>query len=151
ITVKHRSISGKIESSLSQSMANAGAGAALIRKLANLYQWEIDFLRLKKGDKFKIIYDENYIKDSVYAGIAHIDAAEFIHYDKPYYAFHYGSDDDSGAPKFYDEEAKTLQNFFLKAPVKYTRISSRYTKRRYHPVQHRWKAHLGTDYAAPTG
>lgn len=151
VTIKKRSISGIINSSLSASMSEAGANISLIHELANLYQWKIDFFHIQKGDKFKVIYNEKYINDSVYAGIAHIDAAQFINYGQSYYAFRYGKDSITKFPKYYDEKAKSLQNFFLKAPVKFTRISSRYTKRRFHPVQHRWKSHLGTDYAAPTG
>src|SRR5699024_6067850 len=132
------------------ALYEAGAHPNLIHKLAALYQWKIDFFRLKKGDEFKVIYNKKYINDSIFAGIAEIDAAEFTHADQPYYAFRYTKDEEEKS-NFYDEEAKSLQNFFLKAPVEYTRISSRYTKNRYHPVQKRMKAHLGTDYAAPTG
>src|SRR5699024_8804939 len=131
VTIKQRSISGYITSSLSEAMLEAHASPALIHALAGLYQWKIDFFRIQKGARFKVIFNEKYINDSIYAGIDKIDAAEFVHYEQPYYAFRFGEDDDSGYAKFYDEKAKTLQNFFLKAPVKYTRISSRYTKRRY--------------------
>lgn len=151
VTTRRKTISGVINSSLSQSMSKAGAGLSLINGLANIFQWKIDLFHIQKGDKFKVIFNVNYINDSIYAGIENIDAAEFTHYNEPYYAFRYGKDSVSGFSKFYDDEASSLQNFFLKAPVKFTRISSRYTKRRFHPVQHRWKSHLGTDYAAPTG
>lgn len=150
VTIKRRSISGVINSSLSQAMDDAGSNIALIHKLVNIYQWKIDFFRLQKGDKFKVIFNEKYIQDSIYAGIDDVIAAEFMHYDEPYYAFEYGQDS-IGFPKYYNEKAESLQNFFLMAPVDYTRISSRYSLRRFHPVQKRWKAHLGTDYAAPTG
>src|SRR5699024_10388319 len=118
--------------------------------LARIYQWKIDFFHLNKGDKFKIIYSKKYINDSIYAGIGDIKAAEFIHDGEPYYAFYFGKDS-VGLKKYYDDSAKSLQSFFLKAPVDFTRISSHYTKRRYHPILHRWMSHLGTDYAAPTG
>lgn len=150
VTFKRKSIAGSINSSLSKAMDDAGASIALIHELSSLYQWKIDFFRLQKGDQFKVIYHERYVDDSIYAGVKNIEAAQFIHYDSPYYAFHYGKEEDN-SDKFYDEEAKTLQSFFLKAPVEYTRISSRYTLKRFHPVQKRWKGHLGTDYAAPTG
>lgn len=151
VTVKRRVVSGSINSSLSAAVSKAGLGVALTDELASLYQWKIDFFRIQKGDQFKIIFNEKYINDSIYAGIESIEAAEFIHYDEPYYAFRFGHDDKTGWAKFYDDEAESLQNFFLKAPVDFTRISSRYTRRRYHPVQKRWKAHKGTDYAAPRG
>lgn len=151
VTLKQKTISGKIKNSFAQALYEAGAHPNLIHELASLYQWKIDFFRLKKGDEFKVIYNKKYINDSIFAGIADIDAAEFTHADRPYYAFRYIKDEEEGNSNFYDEEAKSLQNFFLKAPVEYTRISSRYSKNRYHPVQKRMKSHLGTDYAAPTG
>lgn len=151
VTTKKRKIAGIINSSLSDAMDKSGAPPALISEIATLYQWKIDFFRIQKKDKFKVIYTEKYVDDTIYAGIDKIDAAEFTTQDEPNYAFRFGEDKESGYAKFYDEEAKSLQNFFLKAPVEYTRISSRYSPRRYHPVQKRWKEHLGTDYAAPSG
>lgn len=151
VTTKRKTISGTISSSLSHAMDEAGASAALIHELAALYQWKIDFFRLQKNDQFKVIFYEKYVDDSIYAGIDNIEAAQFNHHNSPYYAFYYGDDGEENSDKYYDDEANTLQSFFLKAPVEYTRISSRYSLRRYHPVQKRWKGHLGTDYAAPTG
>lgn len=151
VTIKKNIISGVITSSLSAAMDNEGLSILLADKLADIYQWKIDFFKIQKGDQFKIIYNEKYINDTVYAGLANIEAAVLTHYKNPYYAFEFGKDSLSGFAKFYDEEANSLQSFFLKAPLKYSRISSRYTKRRFHPVQKRWKAHKGTDYAAPTG
>ena len=151
VTVKRREVSGVIVSSLSESMEAQGLSNLLVYELSNIYQWSIDFFKLQKGDQFKMIYHEKYIDDTIFAGVEKVDAAIFKHSDKPFYAFNYLSDTISGKPSFYDEEAKALQSFFLKAPLNYSRISSRYTKRRFHPVQKRWKAHLGTDYAANYG
>lgn len=151
VSYKRKAISGIINSSLSEDMDKAGASIALVHELAAIYQWKIDFFRIQKGDQFKVIYNEKYINDTIYAGIENIEAAEFTHFDAPYYAFYFGKEEDTGTTKFYDDEAKSLQSFFLKAPVEYSRISSRYSLRRFHPVQKRWKGHLGTDYAAPTG
>ena len=151
VIIKKNIVSGVITSSLSAAMDNEGLSILLADKLADIYQWKIDFFKIQKGDQFKIIYNEKYINDTVYAGLANIEAAVLTHYKNPYYAFEFGKDSLSGFAKFYDEEANSLQSFFLKAPLKYSRISSRYTKRRFHPVQKRWKAHKGTDYAAPTG
>lgn len=151
VSIKRRAVSGIINSSLYIAMEEAGATPALIQELSALYQWKIDFFRIQKGDKFKVIYNEKYINDTTYVGIENIEAAEFTHYSEPYYAFRFGKDKKTGEADFYDEKANSLQNFFLKAPVNYTRISSRYNPKRFHPVQKRWKAHLGTDYAAPTG
>jgi murein DD-endopeptidase MepM/ murein hydrolase activator NlpD len=98
-----------------------------------------------------MIYKERYINDTLYAGIESIDAAVFETDGQPFYAFNYVTDSVNNLDDYYDETGKPLRSFFLKAPVNYTRISSRFTKRRFHPVQKRWKAHKGTDYAAPYG
>ncbi|MDT0675233.1 M23 family metallopeptidase [Autumnicola musiva] len=151
VSVKKREVSGVITSSLSEAMQDQGLSNLLVYELSNIYQWSIDFFRLQKGDQFKMVYHEKYIDDTIFAGIESVEAAVFRHSDKPYYAFEYETDSITGKVSYYDEEAKALQSFFLKAPLDYSRISSRYSKRRYHPVQKRWKAHLGTDYAAATG
>lgn len=151
VTIKERVASGTIESSLSLAIDNAGIDYMLTNRLADIYQWTIDFFRVQPGDKFKVVFKERYINDSIYAGLESVDAALFIHQDKPYYAFEFEVDSTTHRTEYFDENAKTLRRFFLKAPVQYSRISSRYTPRRFHPVQRRWKAHKGTDYAAPRG
>jgi len=151
ITTKRRTATGVITSSLSQAMEEEGLSQALVHELSSVYQWTIDFFKLQKGDNFKIIYNENYINDTIYAGIESVEATVLNHYGKPYYGFRFTTDSIQGVSDYYDEKANTLRNFFLKAPLNYSRISSRFTKRRFHPVQKRWKAHLGTDYAAPHG
>ncbi|MFD1094397.1 M23 family metallopeptidase [Salegentibacter chungangensis] len=151
VSVKKREISGVVTSSLSEAMQKQGLSNLLVYELANIYQWSIDFFKLQKGDQFKMVYHEKYIDDTIFAGIESVEAAVFKHADKPFYAFEYEADSVTGKPSYYDEEAKALQSFFLKAPLNYSRISSRYQKRRFHPVQKRWKAHLGTDYAAAHG
>lgn len=151
VSIKKMEISGVVTSSLSEAMQKQGLSNMLVYELSNIYQWSIDFFKLQKGDQFKMVYNERYIDDTIFAGVESVEAAVFKHADKPYYAFEYQADSLTGKPSYYDEEAKALQSFFLKAPLNYSRISSHYTKRRFHPVQKRWKAHLGTDYAAATG
>jgi len=151
VSIKRREVSGVITSSLSEAMQAQGLSNLLVYQLSDIYQWSIDFFKLQKGDQFKMIYHEKYIDDTIFAGIESVEAAVFKHSDRPFYAFNYETDTLTGQASFYDEEAKALQSFFLKAPLNYSRISSRYQRRRFHPVQKRWKAHLGTDYAAPTG
>ncbi len=151
ITTKRKTASGVITSSLSQAMSDEGLSQALVHELSSVYQWTVDFFKLQKGDNFKIIYNENYINDTVYAGIESVEATLLNHNERPYYGFKYLTDSISGLADYYDEKANTLRSFFLRAPLNYSRISSRFTKRRFHPVQKRWKAHLGTDYAAPHG
>lgn len=151
VTFEKRTVSGVINSSLSEAIESAGLNYAITNELSGIYQWSIDFFRLQKGDKFKLVYNEIYVNDTIYAGIEKIEAAVFIHEDKPYYAFNFMVDSTSGESDYYDEKARPLQSFFLKAPLDFFRISSRYSPRRFHPVQKRWKAHKGTDYAAPAG
>ncbi len=151
VSVRKKTASGVIINSLSEAMDNQGLSVLLSHELSSIYQWSIDFWKLQKGDQFKIIYTERYINDSIYAGVKDITGAVFVHDGKTYYAFKYDADPDEKGSDYYDEKARPLESFFLKAPLNFSRISSHYSKRRFHPVQHRWKAHLGTDYAAPTG
>nr|WP_317130360.1 peptidoglycan DD-metalloendopeptidase family protein [Antarcticibacterium arcticum] len=151
VTIKKRTVSGVIVSNLSETMQNEGLSVLLSHKLSNIYQWSIDFWKLQKGDKFKMVYYERYINDTIYAGIEHIEGAVFVHQNKPYYAFNYSVDPETGKADFYDENARPLESFFLKAPLNFSRISSRFSGNRFHPVQKTWKAHKGTDYAAPHG
>lgn len=151
VTIKKRTVSGVIVSNLSDAITNEGLSILLSYELSNIYQWSIDFWKLQKGDKFKMVYNERYINDTIYAGLESIEGAVFVHQDKPYYAFNYAANADNSSTDFYDEEARPLESFFLKAPLNFSRISSRFSGRRFHPVQKTWKAHKGTDYAAPHG
>ena len=138
---------GVIESSLWVTMTNAGADPRLIHELSEVYAWQVDFYRIQKGDKFKVIYEELYVNDEK-AGIGKIIGALFNHMESDFYAVYF---DQGNGISYFDEEGQSLQKQFLKSPLRYTRISSRYTRKRYHPVLKRYKSHLGTDYAAPTG
>ncbi len=151
ITYKRKTATGTITSTLSEAMEEQGLGMSAIWELSDIYRWTIDFFKLQKGDRFKMIYKERYVNDSIYDGIEAIDVAIFETGGKPYYAFDYVTDSIKGDHDYYDDQGKTLRSFFLRAPVNYTRISSRYSGNRFHPVQKRWKAHLGTDYAAAYG
>ena len=151
ITIKQKSTSGVISSSISEAIDQAGLDYLLANRFADIYQWSVDFFKLQKGDQFKLIYKERYIDDTVYAGLESIDAALLKHRGREFYAFEFEVDSVTGRTDYFDEEARTLRKFFLKAPLQFNRISSRYTRRRFHPVQKRWKAHKGTDYAAGTG
>ena len=148
VTIKKKTVSGIILNNLSQSMQDEGLSVMLTHELSNIYQWSIDFFKLQKGDQFKMVYNERYISDTIYAGIESIEGAVFVHQNKPYYAFGYTVNSEEG---FYDENARPLESFFLKAPLNFSRISSRFSGNRFHPVQKTWKAHKGTDYAAPHG
>ncbi|MCR9181944.1 MAG: peptidoglycan DD-metalloendopeptidase family protein [Flavobacteriaceae bacterium] len=151
ISTKRRMASGVITSSLSQSMVDEGLSQILVHELSSVYQWTVDFFKLQKGDNFKIIYNENYINDTIYAGIESVEATLLNHYGKPYYGFRFMTDSVQGVSDYYDEKANTLRSFFLKAPLNYSRISSRFSPSRLHPVTRQRRPHLGTDYAAPHG
>jgi len=146
-----RTIAGALNGSLAETLSNEKVDPALASKIAKIYAWSIDFFKLQKGDKFGITFTERYINDTIYDGVDSLKASFFEYKGKNIYAFPYSPDGSSGKLQYYDEEGKTLKNFFLQAPLKFINITSRYTKNRFHPVQKRWKAHNGTDYAAPTG
>jgi len=150
ITTKIREASGIIEHSLYQSMQANGLSPMLVAQLSEVYAWTVDFFRIQKGDSFKVIYEEKYA-DGEFVGIGEIQAAYFNHYGEEFYAVYYEHEDIPGGGDFYDEEAESLRKAFLKAPLKFSRISSRFQKKRFHPVLKRNKPHLGTDYAAKTG
>ena len=148
-TVKRKVISGTIEDALYLSVNNAGGTNALAMSLVNIYAWSIDFFRIQKGDAFSVIYEEEYVDDTTSVGLKRVLGPNLIHSGNDYYSFQY--ENELGFDDYFDEEGRSLRKTFLRAPLNFTRISSRYSGRRFHPVQKRWKAHLGTDYAAPTG
>ncbi|MDR9401392.1 MAG: peptidoglycan DD-metalloendopeptidase family protein [Psychroflexus sp.] len=151
IEIRQRTATGTINYSLAEAIEEADMDYALTNRMANIYQWTIDFFKLQKGDRFKIIFNEKYIDDTIYAGIKNVDAVFFEHRGRDFYAFEFMTDSTLQRTEYFDEDADNLRKFFLKAPLNYSRISSRYQKRRYHPVQKRVKAHKGTDYAAARG
>lgn len=144
-----REVSGEINSSLYESLVSKGASPALTMKLADVYAWTVDFFHIKKGDGYKVIYEEHFIDDTVSVGVGRIIAADFKHGGQDFYSFFYEKDETYS--DYFDDEGNTLRKAFLKAPLNFSRISSRYTPKRFHPVLKRWKSHLGTDYAAPRG
>jgi murein DD-endopeptidase len=147
-----KKVSGVIRSSLTESMEKAGLSPYLAYKMEDIYGWSIDFYRLQKNDRYKLIYEQLYINDTVPVGIGEIKAAFFEYGDKPYYAFNYKIDSTAKLSDYYDDAAKTMKRQFLKAPVKVSRISSRYNlNRRIAFYGNKIRAHKGTDYAAPVG
>jgi len=151
IELRQRIAAGTIDYSLSAAIEEANIDYALTNRMANIYQWTIDFFNLRKGDRFKIIFNEKYINDSIYAGIKNVEAVLFEHRGRKFYAYEFMTDSVNKRTEYFDENADNLRKFFLKAPLNYSRISSRYQKRRYHPVLKRVKSHKGTDYAASRG
>ena len=142
-----RTASGVINSSLWQTTIDNGIDQNVPLKLSEIYAWAVDFYRIQKGDMFKVIYEEKLVEGEV-IGMGRVIAAYFQHYGDDYYAVYFEQGD---AADYFDENGKSLRRAFLKAPLKYSRISSRFSMKRFHPVQKRYKPHLGTDYAAPRG
>ena len=150
--IKELETSGVIYSSLYETMKSNGINESLTYSLSDVYAWNIDFFRLQKGDKFKVIYTEKFIDDSISIGIDRIKAAYFEHNRKPLYAFEFESDSINGIIDYFDDKAKNLRRAFLKGPLKFNRISSRYNmKRRIALYGNRIKPHKGTDFAARVG
>mgnify|MGYP002176674054 FL=1 len=144
---------GVIKSSLSETMEAQGLPTQLIYDMSDdIYAWTIDFFRLQKGDNFKVIYKERFVDDSIYAGIETIEAAFFEHKKDSFYAFNYINKATKNINDYYDENGKSLRKAFLKAPVQFSRISSRFNlKRRIAYYGYKIRPHKGTDFAAPIG
>lgn len=152
ITIKRRTIATEINGSLSATLHEAGVQPSLAQNLADIYAYSVDFFKIQKGDRFAVTFNEKYISDTIYAGVESMEASFFIHKGKKIYAFPFKQDPNSRRYDYYDEEGKVLKNMFLKAPLKFGyRISSKFSKNRFHPVQKTFKAHKGTDYAAASG
>ena len=118
ITIKRRVIAAEIEGSLAETLDKAGASAAMVQELADVYAWTIDFFKIQKGDKFAVAVNERYISDSIYAGVENIESSFFEYKGKRIYAFPYKPDATSKS-QYYDEEGKVLKSMFLKAPLKF--------------------------------
>ena len=151
VTYRRRTIAGKLDGSLSESLVKKGVDGSFAVSISKVYAWSIDFFKLQKGDKFAVTFTERYIKDSIYDGVDSLKCCFFEYKGKLIYAFPFSQEVNSNKTEFFDEQGKTLKNFFLKAPLKFVNITSHYSKNRFHPVQQVWKAHKGTDYAAPFG
>ncbi|EDP71136.1 peptidase, M23/M37 family protein [Flavobacteriales bacterium ALC-1] len=153
ITYVERTATGIIESSISKTLDEKGLSQGLAYKMADdIYAWTIDFRRLQKGDRFKVIYTDKYIDDSIYAGVHDVKAAYFEHNGDSLYAFRFETDSVKGIIDYFNEDAKNLRRAFLKAPVQYSRISSRYNLRRRIAVYgYKVRPHKGTDFAARIG
>ncbi|MFN6945226.1 MAG: peptidoglycan DD-metalloendopeptidase family protein [Cytophagaceae bacterium] len=143
-----RELGGIIYSSIYETLNQHNASHLVAIELSKIFATQVDFFRIQKGEKFKIIYDE-LILDGNPIGVSNVSAASFDHGNKTFYAFNYPQ---NGKDAYFDDQGNsTHKGGFLKAPLKYFRITSHYTKKRFHPVQKVFKPHLGTDYAAPTG
>lgn len=146
--IEVESVGTQIESSLFDSIAAIGESSELALDIMNIFAWDIDFIRdIRGGDHFSAIVEKRY-RNGKLEGYGNVLAARFSNQGNDYFAFYYANGAQTG---HYNEHGESLRKAFLKAPLSYTRISSGYTNRRYHPVLNEWRPHLAVDYAAPTG
>lgn len=152
VRYEDREAAGVISSSLSATMEEQNLSPYMTDQLASIYAWTINFFKLQPGDRFKVIYTEKFIDDTIPGGLKEIKAAYFEHRGKPLYAFKFDSDTPEKISGYYDELANNLKRAFLKAPVQFSRISSRYNlNRRIAYYGNKVRPHRGTDFAAPVG
>jgi murein DD-endopeptidase MepM/ murein hydrolase activator NlpD len=153
IRILEKEVNGVINSNLSVTMDSLGLRPSLTYTIADIYAWTLDFYKLQKGDSFKLIYEEKFIDDTIFAGYGNVKSAVFKHSGKDLYAFRFLADSILNIHEYYDDEAKMLRSQFLKSPIKFQyRISSRYNlKRRIAYYGNRIKPHRGTDFAARIG
>ena len=147
VTIVSKVDSAQIESSMWNAIVDNNLNLGLAGELSEIFAWVIDFFGIQPGDGFKVYYDESYV-DSTSVGISKIHAAVFTHNKQQYYAYNYENGETSG---FWDEKGNSLKKAFLKAPLKFKRISSGFTYKRKHPVYKVYRPHTGIDYAAPKG
>ena len=151
IKIRELEARGVIESSLYETMISNGYNEQLSYYLSDIYAWTIDFFRLQKGDRFKILYQEKFVDDTISIGISKILAASFEHKGKIIEAYEFKVDSVKGITDYFDDDAKNLRRAFLKAPVSFGRVSSRYNLKRKISFYGRVKPHKGTDFAAAVG
>ncbi len=140
---------GSIDTSLYIDAARVGLPSKLIMQLATIFGWDVDFVHdLKVGDHFNVLYEVYYDGNTI-SHYGNIVAAEFTNHDKTYYAVRYT--DDKNTTSYYTPAGINMKGAFIRTPVDYTRISSRFTTKRWHPVLHQFRHHTGVDYAADYG
>ena len=153
IDTREKIIEGEIYSNLSNAMDSLHLSPTLTWTIADIYAWTLDFYKLQKGDSFKLVFEEKFINDSVFAGYGEVKSAVFKHNGKDLYAFRFLADSILNIHEYYDDSAKMLRSQFLKSPIKFQyRISSRYNlRRRIAYYGNKIKPHKGTDFAARVG
>ncbi len=141
-------LSGRLEESLEQAIRDAGGEGALAYLMADVLQWDLDFNRdLRTGDTFEVLYEKVFL-DGAYHSLGGIVAMSYENLGRRLEAYRHGSGDSSG---YYDAEGRPLRKMFLRSPMRYSRVTSRFSNRRFHPILKRYRPHYGVDYGAPTG
>lgn len=148
VTFKREYVEGTITSSMWNAITDTGASSLLALKMSDIYAWQIDFFDVKQGDSFRLMYDVAYIDDTTRVGLSSIRGAVFTHQGKSFHAIPFQQD---SIMEFFDEEGNSLRKAFLKSPLDFFRITSKFSNSRYHPILKRRRPHHGVDYAAPVG
>jgi len=149
IETRQQFTAGMINNSLFAAGQKAGLNSAMIMRLAHIFGWDIDFaLDIRKGDSFALLYEEKYV-DGKKLSSGNILSAEFVNQGKVFRAIRYT--DASGHTDYYSEKGLSMRKAFLRTPVEFSRISSRFSLGRKHPILNRIRAHKGVDYAAARG
>jgi murein DD-endopeptidase MepM/ murein hydrolase activator NlpD len=145
VEIRQQFATAVIDSNFWNAGIESGLNDSQVMNLANIFGWDIDFaLDIHDGDEFSVVYEDRYI-DGEYAGTGNIISAEFVNQGDNYQAVRYTDGE------YYSPEGRSMRKAFLRAPVNFKYVSSSFKRRRFHPVQKRWKAHRGVDYAAKTG
>ncbi|MEN9444661.1 MAG: hypothetical protein RIS47_1551 [Bacteroidota bacterium] len=147
VEIRLRAASAVIESSLWNALVDNGLSPELAVNMSDIYAWSVNFFKLQKGDRFKLFFEEKWANNQM-IGYGKIYGAVFNASGEDFYAIPFTQGKDAG---YYNEKGKSLEADFLKSPLRFSKITSGFSMNRFHPVQRRWKAHLGTDFAAPTG
>jgi len=149
IITRRRYSEGVVNSSLWNAIAASGSDPILATMLSSIFAWQIDFFGIQRGDRYKLIYNAAYIEnDTVPLRIESIEGVVFTHRNRDFYAIPFEQD---SVRIFFDENGNSLRRAFLRAPLDFYRITSRFTNARFHPILRRYRPHHGVDYAAPTG
>ncbi|RHJ86533.1 M23 family metallopeptidase [Parabacteroides sp. AM08-6] len=148
ITLKKQYAEGTLNSSLWNVIKASGANPLLALKLSDIYAWQIDFFDVKEGDSYQVLYNVAYIDDTTALNISSIEGAIFTHQGKDFVAIPFTQD---SVFEYFDSDGNSLRKAFLKAPLDFIRITSRFSNARFHPILKRYRAHHGVDYAAPVG
>jgi len=148
VVIKELEAGGVVTSSLWNAFVDQGLSPALVVEVTKLYAWSIDFFGIQKGDYFKVIYQAKYV-DEKFVGIGRVKTVLFNHMDKSRYFFSY--ENDTIPASYFGENGESMKRALLSAPLQFTRISSKFSNRRFHPVLKYYRPHHGVDYAAPIG
>lgn len=147
VEIRRKKSTAVISSSLWGAIMESNLPYALASEMEDIYQWTVDFFGIQVGDRFTVIYDEKFI-DTLSVGIGRVWGAKFTHRGKDIYAIPF---EQGGKLQYWEADGGSLRKQLLKAPLKFTRISSKFSHSRLHPVLKKYRPHHGVDYAAPSG